>query len=298
MASGNTDAYRRNHQGLKLLYQPAGGVFARFCLALLLVFLVIAPSFGGEKAGAGDEDLVALRMLKAGPSGQVEAIAGPTMLRVKGQERLVKLAGIWPESAADGMQAIDHPAAGFLREAVAGRYVRLFLDQQGQDRSGNWLAQVEVSATDGSPGFWLQGRMLAGGHGRAYSTPGTAALAGRLLALEGEARDARLGLWRLPAFAVRAPTELDDAIGSFQIAEGLVQKVAVTGSRIYLNFGQDWQDDFTVMVLRTDASQFPGRLRGLKALAGERIRVRGWVFRLNGPAIRADHAGTLEILME
>ena len=127
---------------------------------------------------------------------------------------------------------------------------------------------------------------------------GTDALAPEMLALEAAARAEAKGLWQQPEYAVRDAANVDDDFDSFQIVEGTVRDVAVTGDRLYFNFGRNWKRDFTLMIRRTNAGRFPGRLRGLRALEGERIRVRGWVFSLNGPAIRADHAGVLEILRE
>ena len=62
--------------------------------------------------------------------------------------------------------------------------------------------------------------------------------------MEEQARQAAKGMWLLPTFAVQSPLYLDQAVDGFQMAQG----VGVTGSRDYLNFGQGWRDDFTIMI--------------------------------------------------
>lgn len=293
MGFRTADVHRKICCGLASLYQPALIAFAKCGFALFLI--MPNPVVAGEEAG---RDPVFPGSLKAGLSGVVEDVPGPALLRLAGVERLVRLAGIWAAPLPAGAQPEDQAAVHSLADLVQGREVQLFLDRQTQNRFGQWLAQVTLAGNRGEPDRWLQGELLRQGFARAYTTVGTDALAAELLAAESQARAAVRGGWRSQDFAVRSVTALDRAINSFQIVEGFVAGVGVTGSRIYLNFGEDWRRDFTIVIARSDAARFPGRLRGLKSLAGQRVRVRGWVFGLNGPAIRADHAGVLEVFRE
>ena len=49
------------------------------------------------------------------------------------------------------------------------------------------------------------------------------------------------------------------------------------GGRIYLNFGDDWRTDFTVSVAPGDNNLFEEAGINLLSLAGQRIRIRGWL---------------------
>jgi len=49
------------------------------------------------------------------------------------------------------------------------------------------------------------------------------------------------------------------------------------GGRIYLNFGDDWRTDFTVSVAPVDNDLFEEAGIDLLSLAGQRIRIRGWL---------------------
>ena len=57
--------------------------------------------------------------------------------------------------------------------------------------------------------------------------------------------------------------------------------------RVYLNLARDWKSDFTIAVARKDVSAFTAEGVDLKALAGKRVRVRGWIIGRNGPMIEA-----------
>ena len=129
------------------------------------------------------------------------------------------------------------------------------------------------------------------------TAPDEVARAAAMLALEQAARATRLGLWRQSAFAPRAADQLADAVGSFQIVQGLVLRVAPSDDFIYLNFGRDWRSDFTLRVRRAelDASfqRFP---TDVLALAGRRVEVRGFVLDAGGPLIELSHPEQIQVL--
>ena len=57
-----------------------------------------------------------------------------------------------------------------------------------------------------------------------------------------------------------------------------------------------WRSDFTVSVERKDAGAFAAAGIDLKALAGKRLRVRGFLAWRNGPMIEASHPEQIELL--
>ena len=80
------------------------------------------------------------------------------------------------------------------------------------------------------------------------------------------------------------------------LQEGTVATVGEGGGRIYLNFAKDWHSDFTISVDRKDAPAFAAAGIDLKALAGKRLRVRGFLGWRNGPMIEASHPEQIELL--
>ena len=77
-------------------------------------------------------------------------------------------------------------------------------------------------------------------------------------------------------------TALDPFIGGFAIFQGVVVSVGNRRSRTYLNFGGWWAEDVTVEIDGRDREGFGGEA-GLAALAGQRVRVRGFIEEKQGP---------------
>ncbi len=233
--------------------------------------------------------------LPAAGTGVVkEVVTGDTLVLADG--RTVKLTGIQaPKVNAGRTRPYKWPLADEAKktlEALAlGRSVTLRFGPVHQDRHDRLPAQLTRD-----DGLWLQGEMLARGLARVYASPDLAALGGELYARESAARAARLGIWALPFFAVRDPEGLGHDYDSFQIVEGRVLAVAMAKGQLYLNFGPDWRTDFTIRVPRRSVRAFR-QLHGDPAkLQGTTIRVRGWIYRHNGPEIELVHPEQLERL--
>jgi hypothetical protein len=145
----------------------------------------------------------------------------------------------------------------------------------------------------------VQGELLRAGYARAYGLPQSSACLSELIQYEAVGRRARLGLWSELAYAERAAyrtRELMRARGTYQLVTGRVARVETAGGRTYLNFGADWREDFTVGIaaaaLRADAAW----AEAVQAMAGERVRVRGWIERRNGPYIEVIDPRQIELL--
>mgnify|MGYP003650444725 CR=1 FL=1 len=120
-----------------------------------------------------------------------------------------------------------------------------------------------------------------------------------MLTLEAEARAGGVGLWADPAFQVRDtdPDRLAQDIGTVQLVEGRVLEVTrLRSGRTYVNFGLDYRTDFTVLIEADDEAAFEAADQTLADLAGQRIRVRGWLEAENGPMMRIDHPERIEWL--
>ena len=95
---------------------------------------------------------------------------------------------------------------------------------------------------------------------------------------------------------MRTPEETEGLIGSFQVVEGRVVDAAAVRGRRFLNFGADWRTDFTVTVAPADWKRFAAAGLSVQDYEGRRVRVRGWLDRINGPSIDATHPEQIEVL--
>jgi hypothetical protein len=198
----------------------------------------------------------------------------------------VKLAGIEVPAG--------EPARAALAALMTGKQVTLHGRSAEPDRYGRLTAFTSVSGSE-TP---IQYALLAGGQARVAGLAGDKDCAAALLRQERAAREARLGLWSDPVYAIRPsanPAAILTEHGRFAIVEGKVLSVRESGATIYVNFGRRWSEDFTVTILKRNERAFAAAGLEPKSLAGRTIRVRGFVEQRGGPLIEAVHAGPIEM---
>ena len=138
--------------------------------------------------------------------------------------------------------------------------------------------------------------MISAGMARVYTWSDNRSCAAELLAREVQARGAKRGIWALPYYRIRAPTELENEIDTFQLVEGQVVSSAEVRGRFFLNFGRDYKTDFTVTIAPEDVRSFRAASLDPRTLPGRTVRVRGWISLQNGPEIEVTHPEQIEIL--
>lgn len=215
---------------------------------------------------------------------------------------VVRLIGAKAPAAPLGWTG-DHPwplvseAKAALSQLASGAEVELRFGGTKVDRHGHALAQVFL--LKGNDRVWLQAELVGKGLARVYSFPDNHACISELLAREADARAKRLGVWGVSTYRV-LEAENVERLGrltrSYQLVEGVVAAVGEGSGRVYLNFAKDWRSDFTVLVERKDGEAFEAAGMDVKALAGKRLRVRGWVEWRNGPMIHVTHLEQIELL--
>ena len=264
----------------------------RLALAAMVVVLIAAAG-----AGAADDDVIPLPAALAvdGEARVAEAIDGGTV-RLEDGER-VRLAGIQAPRLGSGASGVEsRPLAREARQALAalaqGRRVGLAFAGPRRDRHGRLRAHL-VRLDDGA---WIQGALLAAGLARVMSLADERAAVPEMLTHERRARAARRGIWREPRYRVRAAAEAGGALRSFQLVEGRVRAAAVVRGRGYLNFGEDWREDFTVSIAPRDRRRFEAAGIAVEDYEGRLVRVRGWIVSFNGPMIEATHPEQIEVL--
>lgn len=224
----------------------------------------------------------------------VSIVDGDTVVLDDGRE--VRLVGMQaPKLALGRRNFIDWPLAGEARDAlsamVKGEDVQLYFGGRREDRYGRLLAHLVLA-----DGRWVQAAMVTEGLARVYSFPDNRSCVRELLHLETQARNENREIWSHPYYAILPadePIRLLDHIDSFQLVEGSVKRAALVRGRLYLNFGDDWREDFTVTIAPKHVRQFS---EDLEVYRDARIRVRGWIKSYNGPEIVVTHPEQIEFL--
>jgi hypothetical protein len=119
----------------------------------------------------------------------------------------------------------------------------------------------------------------------------------KILAAEDEARRGRGGYWQRLSLPWARPASLTPYIGRFAIFEGKVISVGNRPARTYLNFGGLWSEDVTVEIGARDREALGGAA-ALAALAGKRVRIRGYVDERSGPVVVVTSPNQMEVVGE
>jgi endonuclease YncB( thermonuclease family) len=271
-----------------------GGMRLRRISFLFLIALALAAAGKPEPGGAGmvreitDGDTLVVEITEATAAMPPEAAVGT--------EIAVRLVGIQAPKLPLGRAGFEawplaDESKAALDKLASGQKLSLAFGGEKMDRHGRLLAQLRRA-----DGVWIQGEMLKSGMARVYTFADNRMLAAEMYALEREARAAKRGIWGNSFYAIRTPEEAGKFLGTFQLVEGTVVNAAKVHSRSYLNFGPDWKTDFTVTIPPAAQKMFRDADVDTAALAGKRIRVRGWIDSYNGPMIEATHPEQIEVL--
>ena len=230
----------------------------------LAILVLIGPANAAEDPCAGRRE-----------SGAIRAF-DPTLGLVLADGTRLVLADVtlaaWPRGLAeasslalDGMSSLVGQSVSYKASGTP--------DALGRRKAHLWVGED-----------WLQAGLVA--QGRVRVAPERAAsCAGRLLGLEAAARQAERGIWSEERVAdAHDPDLLRNATGTYQLVAGRVRDVAQTRAGTYVNFGDRWRFDTTVLVTPGLAREIGEDV--LNALEGRPVLVRGWIENVNGPLIR------------
>src|SRR5262249_50600845 len=183
---------------------------------------------------------------------------------------------------------------------VQGRSIRIAFAGPRTDRYGRLLIHAFVGDDSGPGGRqWVQGEMLKAGMARAYSLDGNSRCVAELIAHEAVASEAATGLWAEAAYAVRSSEDVSALLrlaGPLPVVGGTVLPVSGGRGPVYLNFGEDRRQDFTIMMRGPANRSMAAAGLAAQTLSSRKIRVRGWVERRGGPLIEVHHPAAIEVL--
>jgi endonuclease YncB( thermonuclease family) len=261
---------------------------------LFLALLLLPALPAAAEAPAPQRQAVALGLDFAAGGEVVTVTDGDTLTLADGRE--IRLVGIQAPKLPLGRSGftawpLAEEAQRFLAALTLGRRLDLGYGGRRGDRHGRVLAHLFDAE-----GRWIQGELLRAGLARVYSFADNRGAVAELLALEREARAARRGIWADPFYAVRTAEESGDWLGGFELVEGRVIAVGQGGGNTYLNFAEDWREDFTVAFDRRSRKLFEDEGIDLGGYAGKAVRVRGWLKARNGPMIEVTHPEQIEEL--
>lgn len=207
----------------------------------------------------------------------VERVRDGDTVRLDGGDEL-RLVGIdTPELGRDG--APDEPFAAAARDALARllaaheERLHLRLGAERRDSYGRLLAHAYLP-----DGRSVTQVLLERGLGARVTVPPNTWGHRCYAAAEAGAREAGRGIWGLERYRGVSARELAPDAGGFHVVSGRVRRVGASDDAFWLEL-----DGLTLRLARNDLAAY---FEGLepRALAGRRLRVRGWIYRVRGQA--------------
>ena len=251
------------------------------------------PAILPSRAGAALAFALALAI--AEPASAACGVAAGTVkiaevterLEIRLQDgRLARLAGLDVPDSARGEAETAAAARAFLAGRLAGREAALIAFAAGLDRWGRVAADLSLPEPAGGGPAAASLALLSAGFARVRPEFETRGCVGERLAAETRARDSGLGLWNDPAYSILEAGDVEELArldGRFVVVEGIVRRVGVGRSRLYLDLGG--RGALSVVVARKSQSAFESAGAPLSTLAGEKIRARGVLDDRFGPRL-------------
>ncbi|WP_420391888.1 thermonuclease family protein [Acuticoccus sp.] len=221
-----------------------------------------------------------------GPREPVTVVATAPGGLVLADGRTVRLAEV---RLAAGAQDVLSRAVG------AGAFFVPTLWEADVDRHGRVLGDIvlEDVVADDTPKSLRDG-LLEAGLALVEPTVMSVPCLEPLSAAERVAEAAGRGMWQEPGLSAGS-SDLLRHVGEGVVVSGTVRSVGGTRRTLYLNFGEDWATDFTVLVRRDGTGDWPA---DLATLEGEQVRVRGVLDAWKGGMIEVEHPAQVERLRE
>ncbi|MDG1021818.1 MAG: thermonuclease family protein [Emcibacteraceae bacterium] len=223
----------------------------------------------------------------------IEIIDGDTVLLANNME--VRLVGLQAPKIALGRKdfkewPLGYEAKDVLSKLIIGKEVTLFYGGRELDRYGRTLAHLFTNDN-----IWVQGEMLKNGMARVYSFADNRSIVEEMLEEEYQARLQNRGIWGLEFYKIKPQEESGKYTNSFQVISGRIRDVAEVRNNTYLNFGDDYRNDFTIVIPNRVKKMFQERDINLTNFKDKNIFVRGWLKYYNGPSIDLSHPEQLAI---
>ncbi len=236
--------------------------------------------------------------LKRTGTAKVIEIVNPLTVKLE-DGRSIHLAGLdYPDLDFYEPGDLSVTAVKILDDFLKNKHVRIYQTKDAKigrtNRMGQYIAHL--ARTDNE--VWVQGLMLKLGVARVRTTQNNTEMGLQMLALEDEARQIKAGMWEMEQFQVLSPELASKHIGSYQTVEGTIKTVSKRKNTLFLNFGHNWRDDFTVGITTQNLKSFSKQNIDPQQWSGKPVRVRGWLESYNGPYINVDHAEQFEMLFE
>ncbi len=234
---------------------------------------------------------------KCGTADNAIVLTGDTIRLSAGD--IIKLADIktpefWPRNNPYKSWPYAQTSKKALQKLLSQKKVSLYCDKQQSNFLGEKIRHLVLEE---SPSLWVQEYMIQYGHAFLFPGSKSTATIKQLYLSEDQAKRNKLGLWGIGAYKVESALNTDKIRpGWFQIVRGKVYAAKKVKNKTYLNFEENWREDFTIEISGKILSTMKNQGLDTQNFAGKTIEVRGWVEWAGGPKIILSSPNRLRII--
>ena len=186
-------------------------------------------------------------------------------------------------------QPFSLEAKEFNRKLVEGKNIRVEFDVEKTDRYGRLLGYCFIENT------FVNAKLIEEGYAVLYTFPPNVKYTDLLVKSQKKAQKKKKGLWG--SFATIDHAQAGKYINQVRSVEGRVVNTYKSKKCVYLNFGQNYKNDFTVVIFNNTLDFFNKKdIDPVSFYNGKKIRVMGRIREYNGPEIIVNSPYEIEVM--
>lgn len=236
--------------------------------------------------------------LKLTGKAKVTEVINPLTIRLS-DDRIIHLTGLdYPDIDFYEPGPLSVTAQTILDDFLKGQVVLIYQTPSPKAGRKNRMDHSIAHLVRQKDKIWAQGLILKLGLARTRTSQYNMELADQMMELENSARQKKLGLWEDERYKVLSPEQTKTQIDSYAIVEGKIISASMKRNKVYLNFGRNWKEDFTVAIASKDLRSFTKVHMDPKQWSGKEVRVRGWISDYYGPFMEINHPSRFELIFK
>ena len=186
-------------------------------------------------------------------------------------------------------QPFSLEAKEFNRKLVENKFIKLEFDVVKKDKYGRLLGYCFVGDK------FVNAELIKEGYASLYTFPPNVKYVDLFVKLQKEAREGAKGFWG--GYKTVDSGEAYKYINQIRTVRGRVLSTYQSQKCVFLNFGQDYKTDFTIVVFNNSLKYFKDKgIEPVSFYRGKIVQVTGKIREYNGPEIIVNSPLEMEVI--
>ena len=188
-------------------------------------------------------------------------------------------------------QPFSIEAKSYNEKLVEGKLARIEFDVEKKDHYGRLLGYCFIDD------IFINAKLIEEGYAVLYSRPPNVKYTDLFVNLQKQARRNNKRLWA--NYAIIDHSQARSYINQIRTVRGKVVDTYQSSKVVFLNFGQDYKTDFTIVIFNDSLDSFlKNNINPATFYRGKTVEVTGKVREYNGPEIIAHSPWEIEVIHE